>query len=114
LQAYFQIKTNSKYEHSFAERMKVIRMNTLILVSGLLVMYRNSKRLAATNEEAFNWIILIKINFVSDDNVFLGFLIDWIKCFILNGQVINLFFDRKTDFLKSNLLLNNKIINLIK
>jgi hypothetical protein len=54
VQAYFQIKTNSKYEHSFAERMKVIRMNTLILGSGLLVMYRNSKRLAATNEEAFN------------------------------------------------------------
>jgi len=53
VQAYFQIKTNSKYEHSFAERMKVIGLNTLILGSGLIVIYRNSKRLAATNDEAF-------------------------------------------------------------
>ena len=35
LQGYFQIKYNSKYDHSFAERLKVIGLNGFILLSGL-------------------------------------------------------------------------------
>jgi hypothetical protein len=52
VQAYFQIKTNGRYEHSFQERMKVIGLNFAIAGFGLLSIYGGGRRcLSAKSEE---------------------------------------------------------------